>query len=513
MPNKKKGASRKRKTPLYTSANIEAFKKRFHTLSKKGKKLVLTNEFTQMGFLASLLILGLLILYGLSMFLSADKEGLDYLIAQGIHTLVAIGIAWLISRTFQLVIMQYYKTKTNARVPRYILTLFNWMLVIATILFITVSVFEQDAWKLITAGGIIGAGLAFSLQGIVLDAVSGLILDVERTYKTGDWIRLDDKTTGKVTNTTWRHIEVLTEHQTLVTIPNRMLTSDKYENLTHATEPYAEHVELSIDHDMPVQRAERVMLDALMSIPEVVDTAIYGVYAKGANEGGVTFQVRFGIKDYGLIRPLRHKVMQTVLARLHANGMKLSETIGEYALSKAKPFEYQEDFPLEDILPEISLFKSLTKTERNQLAKKADRIQINRGDDLIVIGDDTDSLLVIAEGMVDIVVPIKSGRTTKNQVVATLGPKNFVGDRALLLGEKRSATVRANTPVLAYEITKEDIKPLLKKRPELLDDLSNIMAARELDTSTQVKAAQKVTRKQQNLADSLKASMKAFFNL
>lgn len=479
----------------------------------KSRKFILANQFTQLAFLAALITLGLLVIYFLSSFLSDDKVGLDYVIAQLMHTMVAVGIAWILTRTFKLVLVQYYKTKTNAHIPRYLITFFNWAVILTTLLFISTIIFEQDGWKIITAGGIIGAGLAFSLQGIVLDAVSGLILDVERTYKKGDWIHLNDETRGRVTNTTWRYVEVLTEHLTLITIPNRMLTSDKYENLTHGTQPYAEHITLSIDHNVPIERAERVMLDALMSIEEVVKTGIHGVYARGANEGGVMFQVRFGIEDYGLIRPIRHKVMHTILRRLHDNNLKLSETIGEYALSKAKPFEYEQDYPVENIIRDVSLFSMLTDKEQTELAQKATRIQIDRGDDLIVIGDDTDSLMIIAEGIVDVIVPVKSGQATKNEVVATLRAGNFVGDRALLLGEKRSATVRASSPVLAYEITKNDIAPLLKKRPEILDYLSKIMAERELETSTKVKAATIGPKKQQSLAESLKASMKTFFNI
>lgn len=491
----------------------ERFKQASQNVMDKSKNLILKNQLTQLTFFVSLIIIILIAIYGIAYLLGQDASGLDYVFAQILYTAVIISIAWIISRSFQLVVKQYYNRKDDSHIPRYVMTLFNWILGTATVLYISVHVFEQDAWKMITAGGIIGAGLAFSLQGIVLDAISGLILDVEQTYKIGDWIRIDDDAIGKVTKTSWRHIQVLTEHCTLITIPNRSLTSSRFENLTHQKKPYAEHFEFSIDHDIPVARAERVMLDGLMTVKEVVKTGIYGIYARGANEGGVTFQIRFGIENYGDIRPIRHKVIRAVLTQLHSSGLKLSETIGEYALSKAKPFEYVPDFPVDLILRRVSLFSALSDDECEQLARKARKVLIDRGDDLIVKDDDTDSLFVIAEGLVDIIVPQKKGRTTQNLVVGTLGSGNFVGDRALLLGEKRSATVRANSPVLAYEITKDHLKPILENRPEIVDDLSVIMAERELDTQQKLKAAAKRPRKKQSLIDSLKESMKAFFNL
>ena len=343
--------------------------------------------------------------------------------------------------------------------------------------------------------------------------VSGLILDVERTYKTGDWIRLDDKTVGKVIKTSWRHIAVRTEYDSLVIIPNRKLTSENYENLSHFNQVYGNEVNLSIDHNVPVERAERVLTSALLSIPDVVKTGIYGVYANEANEGGIVFTLRFGVEGFDQLRLIRHKVFEAATATLHANGMNVSETFGEYALSKAVAYYQSAELPITDVLRQVRLFDVLYDTEIDALAKKTERFLMNAGDDLMVIGDATDSLFIIAEGAVEVIIPLKKGKKTINKVVATLGPGNFVGDRALLLGEKRSATVRAKTKVLTYEVKKSDLEPLIKARPEMISDLSESVLERQQDTSQQIKDAKKGLNKKETLKEELMKGIQKFFGV
>ncbi len=477
------------------------------------QKKMAGNEFFQLGFMAFLLILGLFLLYVLSLFLTADEKGIDYAIAQIIHTFITIFTAWISMRFFRIVAVQYYSTKTNKSVPRYIVTFFNWIMITGTIIYITVSILGQSAWSLVTAGGIIGAGLAFSLQGIVLDMVSGLILDVERTYLKGDSIRLDDGTSGKVMKTTWRHVEILTNSQSLIIIPNRMLTSGKFENLSSCNQIHAELIEISIKHTNQVERAERIMMGALLSIKEVVNTGDYGVFAKKISEGGVVFQVRFGLKGYENIPLIRHKVIKAIISHMHRSGVSTSKTLGEYTFSKSQPFEYEEDQPLEKILKKILLFKNLTDNEHIKLAKCAKKITLNTGEDLIVEGDHDNSLMVVAEGALDIIVSIKKGKTIGSQIVKSIVSPSMVGDKALLLGEKRSATVRAKTPILAYEITKEDFAPILNERPELVEKLSEIMIAHDLENSQNLKSLGTKKKKKETLKADLIKGIKKFFSL
>ncbi|MDP4840382.1 MAG: mechanosensitive ion channel family protein, partial [Alphaproteobacteria bacterium] len=343
--------------------------------------------------------------------------------------------------------------------------------------------------------------------------ISGLILDVEHTYKTGDWIKLNDNTIGRVLKTTWRHIEVETEYKTLIVIPNGRLVANSYENLSHYKGVYAEHLIVSIDYNITVERVERILTDGLLSIKEVVETGIYAVFAEKTTEGGMNYTLRYGVRGYDSLRLMRHKVIKTVVEKLHASNLKISETFGEYILSKAIPFSLSPETSITDVLRKVSLFAVLTDNELENLSSKVTRHLVDVGHELITKNDTTDSLFVIAEGVVDVIIPLTKNQVTKDHVVATLGEGNFVGDRSLLLGEPRSATVRARTKVLTYEVNKEAFQPILQARPSLINDLSKIIVEREQDTSKKINDASQTKEEVQTLQAEIIKGMKKFFGL
>ncbi len=70
--------------------------------------------------------------------------------------------------------------------------------------------------------------------------------------------------------------------------------------------------------------------------------------------------------------------------------------------------------------------------------------------------------------------------------VAELSSGSIIGEMALLTGEKRGATIRSLTDVTIFEITKDAFKSIIQKRPEAVKSISELLAQRSLETSTQV---------------------------
>lgn len=484
------------------------------------------NEVLQFVVMGGIL-LGLVgIIFAISQVLSQELSKSNMIIFQGLHLLMAAATAWILARLlkrliayrFELKAAQYKElnphTPAEVHVPRYIMTMFNWVVMLIFAGYVATTMFGEEAWNLLTAGGIVGAGIAFSLQGLVQDLISGLIIDMERRVKIGDWIRTGEDVFGEVIRMTWRYIEIRTEENTLKLIPNRDFTSITYENLSHFNGVIAHKISLPLDHNVPFNRIERVLMDALLGIPEVVETGIHQVFVSVVNEGGLTVDVRFGIKGFHNLPSARHKVYGIISRKIWESGIGLSESFGAYTIAQPSgPFKYLEDPKALDALKDVKLFNILTADERKALAQKAVKHIYDKNDTILHVGDESDSLFVIAEGAVDVIVPIQAGDTVVDEVVATLGAGNFVGDRALLLGEKRSATVKAVTQVVCFEVAKKAIQPILKARPELIDGFSETILERQLDTNFHINDVNSKVPKELNLKDELMKAMQKFFSL
>jgi potassium-dependent mechanosensitive channel len=102
----------------------------------------------------------------------------------------------------------------------------------------------------------------------------------------------------------------------------------------------------------------------------------------------------------------------------------------------------------------------------------------SRGEAILRHGTTGDSMFVLNTGSVVVRVPDDS--LTGWHQVAELGPGTVFGEMALLTGEMRTADVVAMTDVIALEIGKDSLQPVLEVQPDLAGAISHqIMQRRE----------------------------------
>jgi CRP-like cAMP-binding protein len=136
------------------------------------------------------------------------------------------------------------------------------------------------------------------------------------------------------------------------------------------------------------------------------------------------------------------------------------------------PARYERSLEeVQRLLAGVPTFSCLTIEELQELARTARPITLGPMEGLIVQGQRGESLFVIAEGTLEVIVRRPDGR---DWPIETLSIGAVVGEMSLLTGEPRAATVRATV----YEIGRRQYEPLLRARPQLLDELSALVEQR-----------------------------------
>ena len=118
----------------------------------------------------------------------------------------------------------------------------------------------------------------------------------------------------------------------------------------------------------------------------------------------------------------------------------------------------------------MPLFQSLNEKELELLAENVTTTRYRPTDIIMREGESGDSLLVIINGLVDVVRPRPGSRAGK---VSRLGLGQCIGEMSLLTGRARSAT-----DCEVVEIPKESVNQLFEQRTELVDELARIMSER-----------------------------------
>jgi CRP-like cAMP-binding protein len=86
-------------------------------------------------------------------------------------------------------------------------------------------------------------------------------------------------------------------------------------------------------------------------------------------------------------------------------------------------------------------------------------------------------MFILVEGQANVVLE----RNGSAKFVASLGAGDCFGEMSLLTGERRSATVIANTDCEVVEIARPILAKSLKQNPELLKELSQLLAKRQME--------------------------------
>ena len=107
-----------------------------------------------------------------------------------------------------------------------------------------------------------------------------------------------------------------------------------------------------------------------------------------------------------------------------------------------------------EALRKVPLFSGLTDPELETVLENAEERTYRRGQDLVTQGDSSGPFFLLYEGKCQVTVDGHPRRV--------IGPGQYFGDMALIDGEPRSATVRAETEVRGLAIHPESFFAILQ---------------------------------------------------
>jgi len=128
-----------------------------------------------------------------------------------------------------------------------------------------------------------------------------------------------------------------------------------------------------------------------------------------------------------------------------------------------------------ELLGSVPLFGSLSKQELMQILASGREVEFDAGRDIVQESDQARDFYLILSGQASVWV---RGRRRQK-----LGPGDHFGEMSLLDGGSRSATVRAEEPVLALRLDRSNFLALLDNHGsigrKLLVELSSRLRAAE----------------------------------
>jgi CRP-like cAMP-binding protein len=139
-----------------------------------------------------------------------------------------------------------------------------------------------------------------------------------------------------------------------------------------------------------------------------------------------------------------------------------------------------------EILRQTSFFAGIEPSRLKLLAFVSERVVFDPGQILLAQGEPADAAYLIIEGCTEVFFETGEGEAVK---LATIGPRETVGEVGILCGTPRTATVRARERVVALRITKAVFEQMVRDCPDMALSIMRVLARRLDAMNRQVLAA------------------------
>lgn len=439
-----------------------------HHLRKSGHPLAATLDGTR-NFLVPIGTL----LYFLIFIVHISTEGRLIKVIETVFWIVGL---WILLSLVKVFVFSRAKGVTwRARVPGLFLDLARAGILVFGACLVVAGVWNRDLGGFLATLGLGSIVLGLALQDTLGNLFAGIALLFERPFNVGDWIEVGN-TIGRVTEVNWRAVRLITWNHDIMTVPNSVLGKERIQNFSRPSSVQGIEVDIAFSYQDPPNTVKRVLhkiaseTRGIVSEPRTtVRTQIYGDFS-------INYHVRLFIDDFDRMQEIKDDFMTQIWYAARRNKLTIPYPIRTVHKTEM-PFHPAEDLQdeIRQAIRLLPLFVSLSADEIELLTQNAVVQDFARGERIIYEGDTEDALYILQSGRA--LVSFGAGGGAEHEV-ARLSKGDFFGEMALLTGEERSANVTALEDVVVVVIFKDAVGKLLSLRPNLAEEISEVVEAR-----------------------------------
>lgn len=337
--------------------------------------------------------------------------------------------------------------------------------------------------QILTTSALLTAVIGLSLQETLGNLVAGLAVQIQRPFDVGDWIQFDaePKHIGRVLEINWRATKLVTLDELELVVPNGLLAKAPLKNFTKPTPAVRRSIFLQIGYDVPPKQVHELVLEAVKSAPNVLVDPPPSVVTNDFKDSGLEYWVRYFIDEFHRRDGIDGGVRDRIWYALRRGGidlafpqriLHLNQVSDESRAADAEKRTTEKEAALE----KVDFLAVIAPAQRHELAARATTRLFSPGEVIVRQGDESAELFIILRG--DVVIVLENDHTSTE--VARLSQGQFFGEMALVTGERRKATVKAGSEAELLVIGHAAFQEVLKKNPTVIEQLSEVLADRQL---------------------------------
>lgn len=385
----------------------------------------------------------------------------------------AVGTLWWLTLAFfAFILLERFVWTTFARrgvqVPKLLIDVVRAVVFVFMLLGLISALFEETITGLLAASGVFAVVMGFALQSTLADLFSGIALNLQRPYRVGDWIRIDDSAVGRVTEMNWRATQLRSPQGDTIVLPNSKLAASQIVNFSMPTPRHRSDISVALSARVAPGAAIDVLERAALKATAVLSDPPTSARIKSFDDRQIRYEVQFWLEGYADIDAVRHEVSHSVWYALDVLGIGPWNENAEAAVEGSRALR---------LVGYVDLFRDLEPATRERIAGAMTARIVRPGDVIMRAGQAGDSVFIVELGAIEVTIELPDRGP---RALARLGTGDLFGEMSLLTGDPRSATLTALCETKVWELSRAAFEPILREKPEIADGLSRVMAKRRL---------------------------------
>jgi len=468
----------------------------------KGLRFVLRRIVVPVGAILLIVIL--------KKILSLSESALSYL-----GTAIFFFAVVLAIRLIDAVLIAWYEARRKSYPLPDVLRGMILAVLYIVLFFVILDKLRINIKPLLTGSAILTAVLGLAFQGVLSNILSGLSLHFTHSFSRGDWVGVG-KYEGVVVDTNWRETRLIDRYSNVIVLPNNAVASETLTNFSKPDAKTALTLPFKIGYDAPVIDVLKALLDAARDCPSVLDAPKPQAYITSYDEFGISYLLKFWIKDFAQKNPIMGEVGRLAWYKLRRDRIDIALSLGDRirdvvrAVREAPAKAGELEGPIDEkrrTYEDLRRSSFLRRPQGDQaggaIVSEADlraladlilRSVYTKGEIVFRQGERGTSCFVVAKGKIRGEIAYEeAGKRFLSEF--TVEPGGIFGEMSLFTGMPRTATGIVSEEAELLEIKAEDFAVLLGRNPALAEVIAEIVSQRNEQNKDFLKKLKELSEK------------------
>src|SRR5437867_5941134 len=298
----------------------------------------------------------------------------------------------------------YFEKKRQMPIPHFLREVVGGIIFLIVLLFVLSYGYHAEAQLkgLLAGSGVIAIILGFAGQGFFAGIIGGVAIQINRTYKVGDWLQVGERF-AEVMEINWRSTRLRTNDAIYLDIPNNEMVSHTIVNLHYPTEVHAMRIRVGVEYKNPPSRVKDALFRAASTAEGVLAEPKTKIFLVDFAESAVIYEIKYSMGNHSRINEINDAVRTNVWYELKRQGITIPFPIRTLHLERKGVASIQEEYQeARAILRSEALFECLSDDQISDLVQQSHVSHFGRGERVIKEGAEGDSMFILLRGAAEV---------------------------------------------------------------------------------------------------------------